>query len=67
MRKGDLLRRKVEDIDLARARDVAALVAEMDRGGGFTAKKIAEGVGRSGSSAAVAPTDMGKLMPLPRP
>ncbi len=45
MRKGDLLRRKVEDIDLARAGDVAALVEEMDRAGGFTAKKIADGVG----------------------
>jgi deoxyhypusine synthase len=44
MRKGDLLRRPVEDIDLARLGDVAALVEAMGRGGGFTAKKIAIGV-----------------------
>ena len=44
MRKRDLLRRKVEDIDLSRSMDLAALVDEMGRGGGFTAKKIAVGV-----------------------
>jgi deoxyhypusine synthase len=44
MRKGDLLRRRVEDIDLSRSMDLAALVDAMGRGGGFTAKKIAVGV-----------------------
>jgi deoxyhypusine synthase len=44
MRKGDLLRRRVEDIDLSRSTDLAALVDAMGRGGGFTAKKIAVGV-----------------------
>jgi deoxyhypusine synthase len=44
MRKGDLLRRRVEDIDLSRSTDLAALVGAMGRGGGFTAKKIALGV-----------------------
>ncbi|TLZ57707.1 MAG: deoxyhypusine synthase [Methanobacteriota archaeon] len=44
MRKQDLLRRKVEDIDLSRSSDLAALVDAMGHGGGFTAKKIAVGV-----------------------
>jgi deoxyhypusine synthase len=44
MRKRDLLRDEVEDIDLSRSADVAALVAAMGRGGGFTAKKVAMGV-----------------------
>src|SRR5205823_12305931 len=44
MRKRDLLRRKVEDIDLSRSSDLATLVDAMGRGGGFTAKKIAVGV-----------------------
>ena len=44
MRKRDLLRRKVEDLDLSRSLDLAALVEAMGRGGGFTAKKIAVGV-----------------------
>jgi deoxyhypusine synthase len=44
MRKRDLLRHKVEDIDLTPSRDVAGLVDAMGRGGGFTAKKIAVGV-----------------------
>src|SRR5438128_10818151 len=44
MRKRDLLRRKVEDIDLSRSSDPAALVEAMGHGGGFTAKKIAVGV-----------------------
>jgi len=44
MRKRDLLRRKVEDIDLSRSSDLATLVEAMGHGGGFTAKKIAVGV-----------------------
>src|SRR5256885_3183370 len=44
MRKQDLLRRKVEDIDLSRSSDLATLVDAMGHGGGFTAKKIAGGV-----------------------
>src|SRR2546428_14177402 len=44
MRKQDLLRRKVEDIDLSRSSDLATLVDAMGHGGGFTAKKIAVGV-----------------------
>jgi len=44
MRKRDLLRRKVEDIDLSRSTDLPGLVEAMGRGGGFTAKKIAIGV-----------------------
>ena len=44
MGRREVLRRKVEDIDLARSSDVAALVESMGRGGGFTAKKIAVGV-----------------------
>lgn len=44
MARRDVLRRKVEDIDIARSVDVAELVEAMGRGGGFTAKKIAVGV-----------------------
>src|SRR2546428_5494396 len=44
MVKRDLLRRKVEDIEVARSVEVARLVESMGRGGGFTAKKIAVGV-----------------------
>jgi deoxyhypusine synthase len=44
MRKRDLLRRKVEDINLSRSTDLAGLVDAMGRGGGFTAKKVAIGV-----------------------
>jgi deoxyhypusine synthase len=44
MRKRDLLRHRVEDIDLSRSADLPALVGAMGRGGGFTAKKIAIGV-----------------------
>src|SRR3989475_10744704 len=44
MAKRDLLRRKVEDIEVARSAEVASLVESMGRGGGFTAKKIAVGV-----------------------
>ncbi|HKW43585.1 MAG TPA: deoxyhypusine synthase [Thermoplasmata archaeon] len=40
----DVLRRKVEDIDLSKAERVADLVSAMGRGGGFTAKKVAVGV-----------------------
>lgn len=43
MRKGDLLRRKVEDIDLRAGMSVNALLAAYDGAGGFTAKKVAEG------------------------
>ncbi|TLZ71624.1 MAG: deoxyhypusine synthase [Methanobacteriota archaeon] len=44
MRKGDLLRRPVRDIELAGVRGVAGLVARMEGGGGFTAKKVGVGV-----------------------
>src|SRR2546428_6759375 len=44
MAKRDILRRKVEDIEVARSAEVARLVESMGRGGGFTAKKIAVGV-----------------------
>ncbi len=43
MRKADLLRRKVEDIELARGASIADLLAAFDGAGGFTAKKVAEG------------------------
>src|SRR6266571_2077424 len=49
MAKRDLLRRKVEDIDLSPSSEVARLVEAMGRGGGFTAKKIALGVERLGN------------------
>lgn len=44
MRKADLLKRPVQDIEMPRARGVAGLVAQMDVAGGFTAKKVAVGV-----------------------
>ena len=44
MPRSKVLRRKVEDIDLSRATTVDALVAQMEAAGGFTAKKIADGV-----------------------
>jgi deoxyhypusine synthase len=44
MRKSDLLRRPVRDINLRGGRGVADLVAQMGAGGGFTAKKLAVGV-----------------------
>ena len=44
MRKSDLLRRPVRDIELGRGKGVAGLVAQMEAGGGFTAKKLAVGV-----------------------
>src|SRR5437016_9932789 len=44
MRKRDLLRRKVEDIDVSGSSDLATLIEAMGDGGGFTAKKIALGV-----------------------
>ena len=44
MRRADVLRRKVEDIEIPDTRGLADLVAAMGRGGGFTAKKIADGV-----------------------
>src|SRR5205823_13680064 len=43
VRKGDLLRRRVEDVELTPSKDLSAMVAAMGRGGGFTAKKIAVG------------------------
>ena len=44
MRKRDLLRHPVEDIDVSRSPGISALVESMGHGGGFTAKKIADGV-----------------------
>ncbi|HLB68791.1 MAG TPA: deoxyhypusine synthase [Thermoplasmata archaeon] len=44
MRRADVLRRKVEDIDLDRVDGLEDLVGHMGRGGGFTAKKIADAV-----------------------
>jgi deoxyhypusine synthase len=44
MRRADVLRRKVEDLDADRIRGAEDLVARMGRGGGFTAKKVADGV-----------------------
>ena len=43
-RRPSILRRPVEDIDLRRAGTLADLVREMDKAGGFTAKKLATGV-----------------------
>jgi len=43
MRKADLLRRKVEDMELRPGASVDALLAAFDAAGGFTAKKVAEG------------------------
>ncbi len=44
MRKADLLRRPVRDIEVPGKGGVAGLVAQMEAGGGFTAKKVAVGV-----------------------
>ena len=44
MRKSDLLRRPVKDIELRRGEGIAGLVAKMEAGGGFTAKKVGVGV-----------------------
>src|SRR2546428_8931513 len=44
MRKSDLLRRPVKDIELRGGKGIADLVAKMEAGGGFTAKKIGVGV-----------------------
>jgi len=44
MRKSDLLKRPVRDIELRGGRGVADLVAKMEAGGGFTGKKLAVGV-----------------------
>jgi deoxyhypusine synthase len=44
MRKSDLLRRPVRDIELRGGKAIAELVSKMEAGGGFTAKKIGVGV-----------------------
>src|SRR3989442_260453 len=44
MRKSDLLRRPVKDIELRGGEGIAGLVAKMEAGGGFTAKKVGVGV-----------------------
>jgi deoxyhypusine synthase len=44
MARSRLLRHKVEDIDLSRAPTLDALVKQMGAAGGFTAKKVADGV-----------------------
>ena len=44
MRKSDLVKRPVRDIELRGGRGVADLVAKMEAGGGFTGKKLAVGV-----------------------
>src|SRR3972149_3693451 len=43
MRKGDVLRRKVEDIELRPGMSWDALLAAYEGAGGFTAKKVADG------------------------
>src|SRR5438445_13615346 len=43
MAKRDLLRRKVEGIDISPSSEVARLVEAMGRGGAFTAKQLAVG------------------------
>jgi len=43
MRRADLLRRRVEDIELRPHVSVDSLLAAFDRAGGFTAKKVAMG------------------------
>src|SRR3990172_7096746 len=43
MRKADVLRRKVEDVELRHGMSVDELLAAFDGAGGFTAKKVAEG------------------------
>jgi deoxyhypusine synthase len=45
MRRADILRTRVEDIDIDSIGEASDLVAQMGRGGGFTAKKIADAVG----------------------
>jgi deoxyhypusine synthase len=40
MGRADLLRRRVQDIDLDAVDDVASLVAQLEKAGGFTAKKV---------------------------
>src|SRR5437899_2653382 len=44
MRKSDLLRRPVRDIEIRGGKGVADLVVQMEGAGGFTAKKVAVGV-----------------------
>lgn len=44
MARKDLLRRPVEDIDVSRPQTVRAMLEQMSTGGGFTAKKLADGV-----------------------
>ena len=44
MRKSDLLRRPVKDIEIRGGKGIADLVVQMEAGGGFTAKKLAVGV-----------------------
>lgn len=44
MKKGDLLARPVKDIDLEKVGDLASLMSQLESAGGFTAKKVAEGV-----------------------
>ena len=44
MRKSEILRRPVKDIELRGGKGIADLVAKMEAGGGFTAKKIGVGV-----------------------
>src|SRR2546422_7752372 len=44
MRKSDLLRRPVKDIEIRGGKGVADLVVQMEAGGGVTAKKLAGGV-----------------------
>jgi deoxyhypusine synthase len=43
MRKADVLRRKVEDIELRRRMSLDGLLEAFDGAGGFTAKKVADG------------------------
>ncbi len=43
VRKSDLLRRRVQDVELRPGASVEALLAAFDAAGGFTAKKVAEG------------------------
>ncbi|MGQ0797809.1 MAG: deoxyhypusine synthase [Methanobacteriota archaeon] len=44
MRRADVLRRRVEDLDMDRVDGLEDLVERMGHGGGFTAKKIADAV-----------------------
>lgn len=45
VRKGDVLRRKVEDVELRRGMSVGSLLSAFDRAGGFTASKVSTGAG----------------------